>query len=45
MKIDMHLQGATNINLSQVNIKNFDGLFYAREEFIFGSSYIFIVVC
>lgn len=32
MKIDMHLQGPINISLSQVNIKNFDGLFMLEKS-------------
>jgi hypothetical protein len=32
MKIDMHLQGTTNISLSQIDIKNFDGLFMLEKS-------------
>jgi hypothetical protein len=32
MKIKVHLQGPTNISLSQVNIKNFDGLFMLEKS-------------
>lgn len=32
IKINMHLQGPTNINMSQVTIKNFDGLYMLEKS-------------